>query len=504
MRNRYLSEDTIGAIASPTGGAISVVRVSGPAAFDTLVHVTQRAESKNSIPRQMTRCQLYSPSTLQRSTDAPVQAALLQKLPQALDDALFVRFVAPKSYTGEDLVEYHLHGGHFIAQTFMEELIRLGIRQALPGEFSFRAVRNGKMSLFQAQAVADLISSSNTHAVSIALEKMSGTQNQFLTDLADGLRQIAVLGEVGIDFADQDIEEVSLSALKKRILIQIRILQNLKASYQRGLRLQDGVKVAFAGLPNAGKSSFFNALLGEDRSIVTEIAGTTRDVIRETLTLRAKTSTLTLRLEDTAGLRTTDNLIEKIGIDRTRSTARQADLVLYLVDPFSPAEAVREQWESLNGYLGDYFSGVSSPNFNSSNSSLADKTIGILTKADLINSEPSVSSLSAEKLRDLGIHSWVPTSAKTGYGIEAAIEKIISFCESWTHRTPGELILTRLDHVSAVEEALTHLERAGNAPEIDLFVADIRQALHSLTPLIGETLPDDLLGKIFSDFCIGK
>lgn len=495
MRTKYLSEDTIAAIASPTGGAIAIIRVSGPEAFDTLGRLTQNEKNKNSPPRQMTRCPVFS---LGGSLPGQLLEQLPEQLPEQLDDALFVRFVAPKSYTGEDLVEYHLHGGNFIAHRFLEELLRLGVRQALPGEFSFRAVRNGKMSLFQAQAVADLISSSNENAVSLALEKMSGSQNQFLADLAEGLRQIAVFGEVGIDFADQDIEEVSLPALKTRLQSRIEILEALKTSYQRGLRLQEGVKVVFAGLPNAGKSSFFNALLGEDRSIVTDIAGTTRDVIRETLTLRGKRSTLTLRLEDTAGLRTADNVIEKIGIERTRSAAAQADLILYLVDPFSSPEAVQEQWKLLNSHLS---------HSGASKTPLANKTIGIFTKTDLLDPEGSSSILSPESLqnfKDLNIKTWVPTSATTGDGISSAIEQIITFCESWTRRSPGELILTRLDHLSAVDEALSHLYRGRDATEIDLFAADIRQSLHSLTPLIGETLPDDLLGRIFSDFCIGK
>ena len=214
-----------------------------------------------------------------------------------------MRFVKPDSYTGEDLVEYHIHGSPFIAQQVIERLLELGARQALPGEFSFRSVRNGKMTLFQAQAVSDLIAASNQGAVSLALEKMSGAQNRFLDELASGLRKTAALGEVGIDFADQDIDEVSLPRLRANLTPYVELLEKLQSSFSRGIRLQEGLRVAFIGSPNAGKSSFFNALLGEDRSIVSEMAGTTRDVVSEKLTLRAKNKTITLRLEDTAGLR---------------------------------------------------------------------------------------------------------------------------------------------------------------------------------------------------------
>jgi tRNA modification GTPase len=463
-KSGYLSEDTIAAVASATGGAISVIRVSGPKTFSVLDLLTRSSESSQSEPRKLFRSPIYLPN------GAP------------LDDALFVRFIRPQSYTGEDVVELHIHGGQFIAHRLMETLGHFGVRQALPGEFSFRAVRNGKMNLVQAQAVADLISASNDGAISLALEKMSGTQTQLLTDLASGLRRMAVLGEIGIDFADQDIDEVSLGRLQEQLNPLIHQLQALQSSYQRGIRLQEGVKVAFVGLPNAGKSSFFNSLLGEDRSIVSELAGTTRDVVTERLTLRGQNTTLTLRLEDTAGLRTTDNPIEKIGIQRSLHSARDADLILFVADPSFPFESIREQWDLLKQD--------------------GTKTIGILTKADQ-HSEDFLSQ-ALTQLKALSIQNWVITSAKTGFGISDAIETIIEYCERWTKREPKEILLTRMDHVAAVQETVSHLQRALDAPEIDLFASDIRQALHSLGPLIGETPADDILGKIFSDFCIGK
>jgi tRNA modification GTPase len=236
------------------------------------------------------------------------------------------------------------------------------------------------------------------------------------------------------------------------------------------------------GLPNAGKSSFFNALLGEDRSIVSEIAGTTRDVVRERITLRSAQSTVTLKLEDTAGLRAADHPIERIGIERSQRSARDADLVLFVVDPASEAQAVHEQWQSLE---------VS-----------ASKSLGIFTKCDLYDAQ-HINERRSE-LAELGIPNWVQTSAQTGQGLEEAIDAIVERCSSLTRRDRGEILLTRLDQLECVTQAIEHLERAKQAPEIDLFAADIRQALHALGPLIGETLADDILGKIFSEFCIGK
>lgn len=469
LKTGYLSEDTIAAISTEVGGAISVVRISGKQAFEALERITRSSQACLSEPRKMTRAHLFLENG------------------ELLDDALFVRFLNPQSYTGEDLVELHTHGGGFIAYRLLETLLSHGVRQALPGEFSFRAVRNGKMTLFQAQAVADLISASNENAIALALEKLSGNQNELIEGLSTGLRKIAVLGEIGIDFADQDLDEVSLPQLKKQIASTLTVLRNLENSYSRGIRVQEGVRVAFVGLPNAGKSSFFNALLGEDRSIVSEIAGTTRDVIREKLTLRGKRQTITLRLEDTAGLRATDNPIEKIGIQRTHHSLREADLLLFVVDPTISFGATQAQWETLQ---------------KSSQQELSKKTLGILAKSDLISEENRLEWIS--RLKTLGIPSWSATSSVTGDGISDAVNTIVDFCENWTHREKGELLLTRMDHYTAVKATLIHLERAMGASEIDLFASDVRQALHSLGPLIGDTLPDDILGKIFSDFCIGK
>jgi tRNA modification GTPase len=468
-KSGYLSEDTVAALASAPGGAVAVLRISGPQAFHVLGQITPDTTAIRAEPRKLCRVRLIDP-------EAPVGSA-------EMDDALSVRFVAPASFTGEDVVELHLHGGSYIAARVLDVLARLGVRQALPGEFSFRAVRNGKMTLSQATAVSDLIAASNHGAVSLALEKLSGSQNRLITDLAQNLRQLAVLGEVGIDFADQDVEEVSLPQLKKRLEIVISALERLQQSYKRGTLIQDGIPVAFSGVPNAGKSSFFNALLGEDRSIVSDIPGTTRDVVREKITLSGSRNTVTLRLEDTAGLRATDNEIERMGIDRSIKSAKDADLVLFLVDSTATLAAALEQWKIL-GAPGD-------------------KALGILTKTDLLPSGP-LTQLVTECQNAFGISRWVATSAKTGHGIASAVEAITEFAGQWLKRDPGEVVLTRLNEAQAAAESLEHLQRARDATELDLFAADVRQALTSMGPLIGETLPDDILGKIFSEFCIGK
>lgn len=465
----YLSEKTIAALATAVGGAIVVIRISGAHAFEALDRLTESGTAQASEPKKFFRRKLRAPSG------------------EHLDDALFVCFKGPESFTGEDIVELHVHGGGFTASRILETLAEAGVRQALAGEFSFRAVRNGKMSVSQAQAVADLIAAPNESAVSLALEKLSGSQNELLATLGSELRKLAVLGEVGIDFADQDVDEVSLPSLKKRITPLLELLRKLHASFDRGSRVQEGVSVAFVGLPNAGKSSFFNALLGEDRSIVSDVPGTTRDVIREKMTLRGPSGSVTLRMEDTAGLRQSEDIIEQKGIERSIASARKADLVLFLVDVTNSEGAVLKEWQQLETALG---------------ASLSQRTLGIFTKCDL------KSASEVEKLEktygSLKLRQWLRTSAQTGVGISEAAQAIAAHCSDWVRRAPGEVLLTRIDQVNSVAAGLEHLERALQSPEIDLFASDIRQALHALGSLIGETLPDDILGQIFSEFCIGK
>jgi tRNA modification GTPase len=403
-----------------------------------------------------------------------------------IDDALVVRFKCPESFTGEDIIELHLHGSPYVATRLMEIFSENGIRQALPGEFSFRAVRNGKMTVSQAQAVADLISAANDGAVSLALEKMGGSQNRLVQQTADSLRNLAVLGELGIDFADQDVEEVSLPRLKERLEPLRLTLSRLKESYDRGSRLQDGIKVAFLGLPNAGKSSFFNSILGEDRSIVSDIPGTTRDIVRERITLRSTGHSATLRISDTAGLRSSEDLIEQMGVERSIKAAGEADLVLFLVEASSynqaDWQAALAQWKKIG--------------------SPVHKTLGILTKLDLLAPHELAKSLQATA--SFGISNWVPVSSLTGQGIAEAADAIVAFCSKLLTRDKGEVLLTRIDQLRSITAALDCLERAKAVPELDLFAADVRQALYTLANLIGETPPDDILAQIFADFCIGK
>ena len=459
----YFSGTTIAALASGLGGALSVVRLSGSGSLEALASLSSKPvaffdgnERKASLV------------TLSGSDGQP------------FDQAVALYFKGPRSFTGEDVVEFQIHGSPYVLSRLFQELKALGVRQALPGEFSFRAVRNGKMSLNQAQAVADLIASSNRTAAEVALEKLSGAQNALLSRIADQLRRLAVLAEVGIDFSDQDVEEVSLPVLKKKVLEAKSELTVLARSFERGERIQEGISVSLLGLPNAGKSSFFNALLGEDRSIVSSIAGTTRDIIKERLVLEDGGAAVTLRLADTAGVRDSDDAIERVGVERTLSAARSADLILWVVDGSDTTadslKSLETQWAVLGAPV--------------------ERSFGIQTKMDLSGAKGS--SFFSGKME------FAECSAVSGKGIHEAAVSLVRTSKKWVSRNQGEVILTREQDMRAAEECILHLDRAMSATEEDLFASDLRQALRAMTSLIGETVPDDILGAIFSGFCIGK
>ncbi len=460
----YLADGwTIVAPASAVGGALTVVRLSGEGTSDILARLTNRPVGS---PRRMVLRKLFGSAG------------------ETLDEALVCRFDGKASFTGEDSAELFLHGGAFVASQVIDRVFELGARPALRGEFSFRAVKNGRMNVLQAQAVKDLIDSSSTQARALALEKLSGAQNQWIEQLGEGLRQLVSLGELGIDFSDQEVEELSLHRLKVGAQEIKDLLSRLAASFERGRRIQGGVSVAFVGLPNAGKSSLFNALLGEERSIVSEFAGTTRDVVRETLTLEGSDGESVLfRVSDTAGLRSTEDVVERQGIERTLRAAEEADLVVWVIAKQTTPGELRTLTRHMEkmGHKG--------------------KHLIICSQVDRGGADEIDFR---ESIRCLGGAPVVETSTATGVGISKAAAQMVSLVAGWIARDPGELVLTQQLQQRAVVDAVSDLERALAAPEYEFFASDIRQAMRSLSPLIGETPTEEILGRIFSQFCIGK
>jgi len=464
---KYYNEDAIVALSTGGGGAIAIIRTSGKNTFEfsqkllPFLDLTQNEEKK-----------VYKTKIVKRNETC-------------LDEAVLIKFNGPRSYTGEDLLEFHVHASPFIIHTLIEELIACGHRHALPGEFSFRAVRSGKLSLSQAEAVSDLIQSQNENALSLALEKLSGSQLKLVSQLAEELKQIAIFSEVSMDFSDQGIEEVSLEQLKLRLKKELLIIYKLMESFKRGQCIQNGVRISFLGLPNAGKSSLFNALLGDDRAIVSEIAGTTRDTIKEKLTLTDGKRSATFIFEDTAGVRSTQDIIEKKGVDKTWKSVSNAACVLLLIDPQLMKES---ELEEILFELKKFET---------------EKIITIFTKTDLWNKN-SIELKFLDILEKNNFSNIVYTSAEKESGIKELISLLLSVTHGYVSREKEELVITKQTHFLALQSAAQHFERALNTSESDLFAADVREGILELAPLIGETLPEDILEQIFSQFCIGK
>lgn len=465
----YLSQKTIVALSTPAGGALAVVRVSGSDASRILLALSKNGGSLEDF-----------------SERAAKRIWLVDGNQKAIDDAVVVRYVGPRSFTGEDLIEISIHGSARIAQRLIDRILELGARPALPGEFSFRAVKNGKLQLSQAEAIKEVIAADNDLSLELALEKLSGSQHRFVEELQQELMQLVTLAEAGIDFSDQDLDEVSLPTLKKRAQQSLELLGRLSGSFQRGKRFADGVPVAFLGLPNAGKSSFFNALLGEDRSIVSEIAGTTRDVVREKIFLQdpATRETIAIRLADTAGIRKSDDQIEEIGVTRSLKSAEDSDLIVLIVD------GKTTKWDEFLVLA--------------SQESIRKKPrVVVLTKKDQLSAE-QLAKTEKELKGHLPELPSVWVSSTRLEGVDRAGTLIASTARKLIERSPGEVVLTQFEHVNAVENSINCLKNAQQTPDIVLFATEVRHALNALGPLLGQTIPDDILGKIFSDFCIGK
>ncbi len=466
----YLREDTIASRITGPGGAVAVVRLSGPAVKVLLKSICPGVES-------------WTPRTL-------YQTRILSVEGRVLDQGLAVFFQGPNSFTGEDVAELQLHGGGFVVGEVMRDLLRRGCRQALAGEFSFRAVRNGKMSIDAAQAVHDLVSAGSSVAHRMALERLSGTQARFFDRMAETLRSTLALAEVGIDFSDQDLEELELARLKEQVRAVKESLEQVAASIERGRRIQEGISLVIAGLPNAGKSTLFNQLLGEDRSLISDEQGTTRDVVRESVRVRSSTGTseALFVIHDTAGLRDGAGHVERLGIELSRESVSNADLVLYVVDAANPQyDENLKEWSRLGAP--------------------ASKTVLVLNKADLYFGSDAGDRREADLLKwrlNLSVSDGVAVSASRHEQVSELLDLLVSRAEKWLPRDAKEVVLTNQEQVEAATRALNSLNRAIAASGHDIFAADLRQALDQLSFFIGRTAADDILGRVFSQFCIGK
>ena len=445
--------DTICAPATPAGGAIAVIRLSGPDAIAAADSIFSR-DLHNAPSHQV----LFG--TI--GTDS-----------HSIDEVLLTVFRAPHSYTGEDCVEISCHGSAYIQQQTLHLLTINGCRMADAGEFTKRAFLSGKMDLTQAEAVADLIASQSEMAHRVAFAALQGNVHSKLQGLQQELLQLTSLLELELDFSEhEDLEfadRTTLLSLSEQIAQE---LSRLIASYKTGNAIKTGIPVAIVGAPNAGKSSLLNALLGEERAIVSDIAGTTRDVIEDTITIDGTA----FRFIDTAGLRHTDDTIERLGIARSYEQIEKAEIILWLTEAF-PSEA--EQQEMIARAEGKVL-------------------VHVQTKADLT---------SYDGIKPQGPFPTIVTSAKTGHGIEALRRHLAQHvAQTFNH---SDIIITSARHHAALQCALQSIRAVHHALTTqlpaDLISEDLRQTIHHLGTITGTTITSqDTLNHIFSKFCIGK
>ena len=443
--------DTIAAIATAPGrGGIGVVRVSGASLSELAAALCGRVPT----PRKA------------------MFARFLDADGVTLDEGIALYFPAPASFTGEDVLELQGHGGPVVMQMLLERCLELGARLAEPGEFTRRAFLNGKLDLAQAESVADLIEASTAAAARSALRSLSGRFSEEIHRIVDALIDLRMLVEATLDFPEKEIEFLEQARALPRLDTIRQQLQDVLDRARQGALLRSGLNVVLVGEPNVGKSSLLNQLTGEDRAIVTEVAGTTRDALRETVQIEG----IPLHIIDTAGLRETEDAVERIGIERTWREIERADVILRLVDARVGASA--SATEAIDARLPQ-----------------AVERIIIANKIDLVG-------LEAGRVEENGVVR-LQVSAKKGAGMELVRAELLRVAGWQAH---GEdLILARERHLQALRAALAHIgTAAGQSAALELFAEELRLAQDVLGEITGEFSADDLLGVIFSRFCIGK
>ncbi|USD24843.1 tRNA uridine-5-carboxymethylaminomethyl(34) synthesis GTPase MnmE [Flagellimonas marinaquae] len=452
--------DNIVALATPSGtGAIAVIRVSGPQAISIVDQLFKSIKGKELVQQKSHTIHLGN----------IVDGAKI------LDEALVSIFKGPHSYTGENVVEISCHGSPFIQQQIIQLLLRNGCRTASAGEFTLRAFLNGKMDLSQAEAVADLIASDSEAAHDIAMQQMRGGFSNEIQELRQELLNFASLIELELDFSQEDVEFADRTQFNELLTRISNVLKKLIDSFALGNVIKNGIPVAIVGQPNVGKSTLLNVLLNEERAIVSEIAGTTRDTVEDQISLNG----INFRFIDTAGIRETEDVVEKIGIERTFDKIEKARLIVYLFDGMNfnikELESIQERYPNK-------------------------QLLPICNKMDLLNEEQK-NKVQKE------IPNVLFLSAKFKTGISELENKLLSLVDSGA-LSGDSTIVTSSRHYDALLKALEEIQKVKEGLDMelssDLMAIDIRQALYHLGEITGSVTTDDLLGNIFSNFCIGK
>ncbi len=469
-KNKKMYSDNIVALATPSGaGAIAIIRISGENAIAIGELIFKSVKGKK----------------LLKQKSHTLHLGHIIDDNKTLDEVLVSVFKAPNSYTGENTIEISCHGSTYIQQQIIQLLLRKGCRMANAGEFTLRSFLNGKMDLSQAEAVADLISSDNEASHQIAMQQMRGGFSMELKILRQELLNFASLIELELDFAEEDVAFADRTQFKELVNKIEFVLKRLIDSFAVGNVIKDGIPVAIVGEPNVGKSTLLNALLNEERAIVSEIAGTTRDTIEDELVIGG----ISFRFIDTAGIRETKDVIEGLGIQKTFEKIEQAQVVLYLFDGFkfqvSSSQFIIEIKKIKNQFP-------------------LKPLIIVVNKSDLL-SESAVLHISS-KLETLNVKP-ILISAKNKTGIDELKNQLLSFVNTGALRN-NETIVTNTRHYDSLLKALNEIQKVKFGIETnlssDLMAIDIRETLYHFGMITGEVTNDELLGNIFANFCIGK
>ena len=446
-----MNNDTIAAVATPSGqGGVGIIRISGPNAAS----IAEKISGLCPAPR------------------FAHYGTFVDKDKITIDSGLTLYFKKPFSFTGEDVIELHAHGGPVVLDILLKEILQYDVRPAKAGEFSERAFLNDKIDLTQAEAIADLIAADSEQAARAATRSLQGEFSKVIHLLVEELTQLRIYVESALDFPEEEIDFLADDAIATKLESVRQQLSTVKKSAQQGRLLKEGMTVVIAGKPNAGKSSLLNQLAGQESAIVTEIAGTTRDVLREHIQIDG----LPLHIIDTAGLRDSDDIVEQEGVKRAKQMIEKADRVLFVVD-------INEEESDSEKVLID-----SVP-----------ENIGVTTVYNKIDKKDLEAKISEDE-------STIHLSAKNGEGIDLLRQHLKS-CMGYQQKSEGQFIARRrhLDAIDIAEENLTIADK--NLHELkagELLAEELRFAQEALSSITGEFSSDDLLGRIFTDFCIGK
>lgn len=455
-------EDTIAALVTAIGeSSVGIIRISGPDAVKIASDIYIGKKNLQTVPTHtISYGFVYD-----------------KKKEKKIDEALFMVMRGPNSFTGEDVVEVQCHGGIVIMREVLQLILSSGARLAEAGEYSKRAFLNGKKDLAQAESIMDLVQAKTEKAVDLAMQQLQGGLSEKIQELRADLLELIAFIQADIDYPDDDIERLTPQQYIERVQNNRTRTENLLKNAEKGKMIRDGLKIVIAGKPNVGKSSLMNAFLGQERAIVTNIPGTTRDIIEEMMNIDG----IPIKLADTAGIRETEDYVEQIGVDRAKQMMQQADLVLYVLD--------------RTGEITDYDREMLASLENK-------KKIFVLNKMDVECDDKAI----LQQLPDY--EKVISVSAKEKMGINELEKMILSMFWDGSVEVGNEVMVTNIRHIQILEQCREHMNGFLRGMEyglsVDFLVIDLQNAWEKLGSITGETIEDDLLDQIFSKFCLGK